>query len=171
MKTLIATTLAFCLLLTACGATGAPETRPEDFRIDYRYSSGPIAPPDAYTLDIVIEQNGRGSAIMSAAAADGSKQSWQETFDVAAPQLDAAYALMRGSGALDGAWQGEDAPPGADVSSMTITVSGKQVKVPGLVAGDKQKAANAVLGAVRALAAPAEVKLEALRQAWLATQR
>jgi hypothetical protein len=171
MKTLIASTLAFCLLLAGCSASGAPETRPDDFRIDYRYSTGPIASPDAYTLDIVIEQNGRGSAIMSATATDGSTQTWQETFDVAAPQLDAAYALMRGAGAVDGSWQGEEPPPGSAVTSMDITLSGKQIKVPGMVTGVKQKAANTVFGAVRALAAPAEVKLEALRQTWLAAQR
>lgn len=171
MKILIASTLASCLLLAGCSASGAPETRPDDFRIDYRYSTGPMEPPNAFTLDIVIEQNGRGSAIMSAPAPDGGTQTWQETFDVAAPQLDAAYALMRGAGAMDGTWQGEEPPPGSDVASMDITLSGKQIKVPGMVAGGKQKAANAVFGAVRALAAPAEVKLEALRQTWSAAQQ
>ena len=104
MKTIIATTLAFCLLmLTASRSAKAPEARPDDFRIDYRWSTGAIAPPDGYSLSILIEPNGRGTAIMQTEAEDGAKQIWQETFDVPAKQLDAAYELMRGSGALDGA--------------------------------------------------------------------
>lgn len=184
MKMLV-TLCAAVLLLSGCGAAQSPATsvpikaadavpspRPDDFRIDYFWSKGALPPPHAYSISILIEGGGRGTAILKAPALNGPEQSWQETFDIAPKQMDAVHELMKRSGVLDGGpLPASDPAPGASTTSMKIIASGKEVTVSDTVGGNKQQMVAALFGAVRALAAPAEDKLQTLYNAWIKTQQ
>lgn len=183
MKTLV--TLCAALLLSGCGAAQSPATsapakaadavpspRPDDFRIDYFWSKGALPPPHAYSISILIEGGGRGTAILKAPALDGPENTWQETFNIAPKQMDAVHELMKRSGVLDGGpLPASDPAPGASTTSMKIVASGKEVTVTDTVSGNKQQVVAALFGAVRALAAPAEGKLQAHYTAWVKTQQ
>lgn len=184
MKMLI-TLGAVVLLLSGCGAAQSPATsapvkaadavpspRPDDFRIDYFWSKGALPPPHAHSITILIEGGGRGTAILKAPAPSGPEQSWQETFEIAPRQMDAVHELMKRSGVLDGGpLPASDPAPGASTMSMKIVASGKEVTVSDTVSGNKQQIVQALFGAVRALAAPAEGKLQTQYTAWLKTQQ
>ncbi len=184
MKMLVALSAAV-LLLSGCSAAqnratvapakaadAVPSPRPGDFRIDYFWSRGALAPPHAHSITILIEGGGRGTAILKAPALSGPEQSWQETFDIAPKQMDAVHELMKRSGVLDGLpLPADDPAPGASTTSMKIVASGKEVTVTDMVSGNKQQMVQALFGAVRALAAPAEGKLQTQYTAWLKTQQ
>ncbi len=183
MKMLV-TLSAAVLALSGCGAAQSPATtvpskaadaapspRPGDFRIDYYWSKGALPPPHAYSIAILIEGAGRATAVLKTAPANGPEQSWQETFDIAPKQMDAVHELMKRSGVLDGgALPTDDPAPGASTTSMKIVASGKEVIVTDTVSGNKHQIVTALFGAVRALAAPAESKLQTRYDAWVKTQ-
>jgi hypothetical protein len=160
--------------LSACAAQSrpdpsTPQARPDDFRVEYRWSTGTIPPPHAYHYQVLVEANGNGMIVMKPDYVNAGPQ-WQETFTVTKQQLNATYTLLTLGGLFDERWAADEEPVGGGSEQVSVIANGQSHVLPSIVKTNKPKAAS-MRAAIAALV-PAAVleKLETQRAQWAATQ-
>jgi hypothetical protein len=149
--------------------TDVPDTRPDDFSVEYGWREGSLPPPYHYEYTIIIKPDGQGEVTMIPDYPSETAPKWTETFTVKEEELDSLYQVMVANGLFTQKWRTLDpSPVGGSRQSMTVTAGGKQVALEAHLVSDQEASAEAMYSAVEALV-PKEIwdKLNARREQYM----
>jgi hypothetical protein len=145
------------VLLVACSTsnplTGKPDTRPDDFSVQYHWQEGSLPPPYHYEYTIRINATGEGQVEMIPDYPSEQVPVWTEPFTVSQADLDKLFQTMADQGVFTRAWRAQDSPPvGGSSEWLTVTANGREIEIPAYVLASQASAAAEVYSATKALA-------------------
>jgi hypothetical protein len=118
--------------------------RPADFRIEYHWSNGTVAPPYHYEYDIFIKPEGHGRIVLTCGypgLLDYPGATYTETLDIQPTHLDEIYRFLGMNGLYTQNWREPGLVPGGGSESMIVTAQGQQIRT----------SSSAMFSAIRAL--------------------
>jgi hypothetical protein len=119
--------------------TPIPQTKPDDFQVQYTWETGSLPPPYFYAYTITLGPEAKGEISFVPGYSNNDPPRWIETWDLAADDLDQLYAILLYTGAFTKDWsQLEDIPTGGSADKLLITAYGQQFSIPSYVAGEQQ---------------------------------
>ena len=146
--------LLFILLLASCTSvektavptstavptpTSFPQTRPADFQIEYKWSTGSLPPAYAYSYIITIRTADESNIELQPGYEKYDPPYWQETITVNESDLDQLYAHLWNIGLFTKKWtQVEDVPVGGQSTSMEVQAFGQRISIPAYVDGEQK---------------------------------
>ncbi len=122
----------------------AEYNRPEDFRVEYYWNNGTVAPPYHYGYDIIIESAGQSKVVLTCGypgLLDYPGGTYTETIDIQQMDLDELYLQFVKNGLYMQNWRELTPAPGGGSESVVVTVQGRQLHT----------SSNAMFSAIRAL--------------------
>lgn len=123
--------------------------RPADFSVQYQNYTAPLPPPHYSEHTIWIGPGPEGVVQMGTG---DPAAAWTERFPLFDSHLDWLYQVMTDQGVLQGEWRSRtDVPVGSGAERATVVADGKSIAIPAFVTPDRDAAARAVFGAIRAL--------------------
>lgn len=168
--------LILCLLislplLSACAppTPAPPETRPDDFRVQYQWWAGSMPPPYYYEYRLEIEPGGSGWIILTPDYPAEQVPTYTENFSLTPGQMDDLYASLVSHGLFRQDFHPEPDPPvGGSTSLLTAAAGGREVLVYSYTVERQRQQAEALAETVRG-AVPQEVwdRLEQKRQEYM----
>jgi hypothetical protein len=117
-----------------------PETRPDDFYIQYYWEVGPLEPLYFYSYKITVGSEIPGEIVFEAGYSGDEHPVWTEAFNVAESDLDQLYTMLYDTGVFSEEWhEAEDIPIGGSADKISIYAHGRQFSIPSF-AGDEYQA-------------------------------
>lgn len=121
-------------------STPWPETRPDDFQIEYYWETGSLPPPYFYSYKISIGPGNHGEINFQADYSDEDPPVWIENIEVSDAELGQLYQMLHEMGMFEKEWQqAADTPDGGSVSKLSGDAYGYEFAIPSFVAGKQQE--------------------------------
>lgn len=121
-------------------STPWPETRPDDFQIEYYWETGSLPPPYFYSYRITVGPGAGGEIKFQADYSGEETPLWVEAIDITENDLDQLYKTLIAMGMFEIEWlQATDIPTGGSASFLTGLAHGTKFSIPSFVAGKQQE--------------------------------